>query len=445
MDLNESLAPMSTRYLARTTAGTEEIAWLDLQRLPSTRLVAINRRRIEFEYSGPAQHLLTLQSVDDVYVWAGKLHNLNRSRLSLQHIAQQISSLPLSLAIQVCRQVRAVPDHPHYTVTASLVGRRNYSRYDVADAIRDGLWSHYDWTFVENKAGAPPPEIDLRVLIEGGEGHVGLRLGRRPLHRRTYKVRNRPGSLKPTVAYCMALLAGTQPGHTVLDPMCGVGTIPIEAAMAFDARAVWGLDISVAAIRDATRNAQEARSDTRFVTGDATRLPFSDGCVDCIVCNLPWGKQVQTQHSLRETYTAAVAEFSRVLQPKGRAVLLTDRTGLLLQRAERQTDLHLVFARQISLFGSHPTICVLAKSTDAPDVLQPFQGAEPLTQEMNKLAHKSAVKNLRHPNFRIRLHAVQVCARLGDPNVVPKLRHLLDDEDGRVRQSAAKALIRAWG
>jgi tRNA (guanine6-N2)-methyltransferase len=440
MGLNETSASALPRYLARTTAGTEEIAWLDLQRLPSARLVALGRRRIEFEYSGSVQHLLTLQSVDDVYVWVGRLRDLNRSRLSLRRIAQQITSLPLSAAVQVCRQVRTVSDRPSFAVTASLVGRRNYSRYDVADAIRDGLGPHCDWTFVENKAGALPTEIDLRILIEGQEGHVGVRLGKSPLHRRAYKVRNRPGSLKPPVAYCLVLLAGIRPGETVLDPMCGVGTIPIEAATAFDAGSVWGLDNDAATVYDALRNAHQAEADVRFLNGDATQLPFSDGCVDGIVCNLPWGKQAQTQRSLRETYASALAEFSRVLRQKGRAVLLTDRTGLLLQRVERQPDLHLAFARQISLFGSHPTICVLTRSRDAPDLLQPFQGAEPLAQRLNELAQRWAIENLNHSDFRIRLHAVQACARLRDPKAIPELRPLLDDEDGRVRRATAEAL-----
>lgn len=432
--------PPKVRYLVRTTAGTEELAWLDIQRLPSTRHVATGRRRVEFEYSGAPEGLLALRSVDDVYVSAGRLQNLDRSRLSLQHIAQQISALPLSAAIQVCQRARFISKHPSYAVTASLLGQRNYSRYDVAEAIRDGLRSHYDWTYVDHRTNTLPADLDLRVLIEGDEGYVGFRLGQRPLHRRPYKVRNRPGSLKPPVAYLMALLARVQSGDAVFDPMCGVGTIPIETATAFDAGTVWGLDIDAAAIRDAVCNAQEVEARARFMTGDVARLPLPDDGLDCIVCNLPWGRQTHVGTSLRRTYAAAVGGFSRVLRPEGRAVLLTDRTGLLLQNAASWTDLHLTFARQISLFGSHPTICLLTKRPGAPDLLHPFQDTEPLAQGLNELVHQFAVENLSHPDFRIRLHAIRTCARSQDPQVLPSLQQLLDDEDGRIRRAALTAL-----
>lgn len=38
--------------------------------------------------------------------------------------------------------------------------------------------------------------------------------------------------LRPSLAYLLTRVARVQPGDTVVDPMCGTGTIPIEAALA---------------------------------------------------------------------------------------------------------------------------------------------------------------------------------------------------------------------
>lgn len=59
-----------------------------------------------------------------------------------------------------------------------------------------------------------------------------LRVGDLPLHRRAYKQHTVAGTLHPPLAAAMAALADIRPGHTVLAPCRGSGTLPIEAALA---------------------------------------------------------------------------------------------------------------------------------------------------------------------------------------------------------------------
>lgn len=40
-------------------------------------------------------------------------------------------------------------------------------------------------------------------------------------------------AMRPTIAHCLVRMANPQPGDIVLDPCCGVGTIPIEGASAY--------------------------------------------------------------------------------------------------------------------------------------------------------------------------------------------------------------------
>jgi 23S rRNA G2445 N2-methylase RlmL len=256
--------------------------------------------------------------------------------------------------------VRPIPKRPHYTITASLLGGRNYTRYEVAAVLQEA-WSRYGWHYVENAPNHAPVDLDIRVLIEQDWLLVGIRLGEIPLHRRPYKLHSLPGSLKPPVAYCLCLLADIQTGQTVLDPMCGAGTIAIEAA-ALGASHILAADLNPEAVLSARNNIANAGVHANVLLSDARKLPFADSSIDHIVSNLPWGKQVSTTSDLDETYAALVLEFARVLPIGGRCVLLTDRGDLLLPPVESSRCFHVRETNQISLYGSHPRVYIIDRS-----------------------------------------------------------------------------------
>lgn len=51
-----------------------------------------------------------------------------------------------------------------------------------------------------------------------------------PLHRRGYRLDGRKAPLREDLAHALLLASGWRPGTALLDPFCGSGTIPIEAA-----------------------------------------------------------------------------------------------------------------------------------------------------------------------------------------------------------------------
>lgn len=352
---------MARRYFSRAIAGTEDIVWQDINRQLRAELVTLEWRRIEFSFDGDPQRLLALRSVDDIYILVGKLVNIGKHRHSLDGITEQISGLSFSDAVDACRQIRTMPDRPNYSITATLLGNRNYSRYEVAKAVQDGLAAQYSWNHIERAENNVLPDIDVRVLLEYGDGIVGVRLNAYPLHRREYKILNLPGSLRPPLAYIMCLLSEVKPNHIVLDPMCGVGTIPIEASQGFPARMVMGLDINKDAITYSLANSNRARCRAYFQVGDVTQLPYANNSIDRIITNMPWGRQVNGSIRLSDLYPTALGEFARVINVEGLVVLLTDRTDFVLKSLETHLALRQIAAKQISLFGSHPKIHILAK------------------------------------------------------------------------------------
>ena len=269
-------------YFARVTAGLERLVWQDIERRCNARLMSFGHRRIDFAYGGTPATLLDLRGVDDIYVHAARLTGLDHTRASLARLTEKIAPLDLLPALEVCAAVRPISTAPTYRVTASHLGRRNYSRYDVEGAVAAALTGNLPWRFVLNDAEEQEPELDLRVLLEDDWALLGLRLGELPLHRRAYKVASRPGSLKPPVAYCLGLLAALAPSDVVLDPACGAGTILVEAAalvssltgLALPADCVYFGEISLsAAVRPVAHAIQRLK--------EAEKLGFGQAVLPC--------------------------------------------------------------------------------------------------------------------------------------------------------------------
>lgn len=375
------------QYIARTTAGLEEITWLDISDQIEAEQSFLGHRQIHFYYGGHPKRLLYLRSLDDIYIYLSTLQQIDHTRASLAKIRRQIAQLNFDEALRPIQRVRPLAKSPLFHVTASYLGKRNYSRYDIRDAVRAGLAQNYSWTFTEEAGQAA---IDVRVLVEATKAVVGIRLGASPLHRRSYKVCNLPGSLKPSVAYCLGLLATIQPGDTVVDPMCGAGTIGLEVAHTLDEGLVMNSDLSEEAIRCGQRN--WAKSDThlepQFYLADAANLPVPANFSGKIITNLPWGRQVEVNRELDRLYRLTLKEIHRVLRSGGRAVLLTDQAELLAKARESLAGIRLVFAKQISLYGAYPTIHVLHKG---PLPAERFPTTSPLGRKLNELVKREGV------------------------------------------------------
>ncbi len=121
---------------------------------------------------------------------------------------------------------------------------------------------------------------------------------------------------------------------TVLDPMCGAGTILAESIDVARKRGkggrvrVIGGDIDPNAVFVTSQNLQKV-GPIDLARWDATALPLETASVDRIVSNPPFGKQLSSIDQIGPLYEAAAAEWDRVLKPGGRAVFLAmEQEGL---------------------------------------------------------------------------------------------------------------------
>ncbi len=102
--------------------------------------------------------------------------------------------------------------------------------------------------------------------------------------------------------------AGVLTGEDVLDVACGTGSAAIRAAQS-GARVV-GLDLTPPLFDAGRREAAQAGTDVRWVSGDAAALPFSDGSFDVVL------SAFGAAFAPRQRATAR--ELARVLRGGGR-------------------------------------------------------------------------------------------------------------------------------
>jgi putative N6-adenine-specific DNA methylase len=117
--------------------------------------------------------------------------------------------------------VEPVIHSPHY---------RN-SMY-VAQRVKDAVVDHFrDKTGMRPSVDKVNPDIRLNIRISGIQCVISLDSSGESLHKRGYRVRQGVAVLNEVLAAGMILLTGWQGDTPFIDPMCGSGTLPLEAAL----------------------------------------------------------------------------------------------------------------------------------------------------------------------------------------------------------------------
>ncbi|GAB3000011.1 methyltransferase domain-containing protein [Saccharothrix stipae] len=408
----------AVRLVARTVRGVEGVVAAEVRRRGLGRVERIGHREVCFRCADPGPGVLALRTADDVFLVAAEVAGVGRAKAGLRRLAEAAGDVPVSSLLGVRERCGGGVVGAGVDVSASFLGRRNYSRYDVEDAVGVPLASVSGGVYRSRRAGRVPAAggSSWRVTIVDDRALLALRVADRPLHRRGYRVASRPGSLHPPLA--AAMLAGVRPGSTVLDPFCGTGTIPIEAALvawpvapvihnlhivagdrdraalasalinadrAAMARAIptatrlgehrrkmYGNTVTTPRLKtsgapkppptahhpDAIRYPTTDPLPITWATADAAHLPLADDTIDLVVTNPPWSRQVPPTGTLARDPSRLWHELRRVLRPDGRALLLLPDADEHIAAAARE-GLDVVRRRSVSLSGTHPEVVEL--------------------------------------------------------------------------------------
>ena len=229
------------------------------------------------------------------------------------------------------------------TVYGETFRNSRFVTYRVKDAIAD--W----WT---EKTGKRPnvrvtePDLRINVHIANERVTVSLDSSGESLHKRGYRVANTEAPINEALAAGMLLLAGWRGQSDFYDPMCGSGTLPIEAALiarniapgvfrkafAFErwldfdaglwsdiynddsrerefAHHIYGSDASFYAIQQAQKNIKSAGvakdielKQIRLEELKPVQLPATNGERPLIMMNPPYGERLASNRDMELLY-----------------------------------------------------------------------------------------------------------------------------------------------
>lgn len=118
------------------------------------------------------------------------------------------------------------------TLANAVLNHSQYAALKVKDAIADQFRSR---TGKRPDVDAHSPDIRINLHVEGTAAALALDLSGESLHRRGYREDGGEAPLKESLAAAIVHLAGVRSGmdadSCLLDPMCGSGTLLIEAAL----------------------------------------------------------------------------------------------------------------------------------------------------------------------------------------------------------------------
>lgn len=119
-----------------------------------------------------------------------------------------------------------------FQCTHSQITHSQFGAQKTKDAICDQLRSI---TGERPSVDLERPDIRVNVYLKNDEASVSIDLSGSSLHARGYRDDQQAAPLKENLAAAILMLAGyptiLEQGGGLVDPMCGSGTIPLEAAM----------------------------------------------------------------------------------------------------------------------------------------------------------------------------------------------------------------------
>ena len=205
--------------IAKTFQGLEEILAKELTSLGAEN-VEIGKRMVSF--TGDKRML---------YLTNFALHTALR-------ILKPIKQFEAKNADEVYEEVKSIPWEEYLSVNQTFAVDANvhseefrhsmYASYKVKDAIADYFREKED---KRPSVHVKNPDITLNIHINDTQCTLSLDSSGESLHRRGYRADTGDAPLNEVLAAGMIMMTGWNGETDLIDPMCGSGTIPIEAAL----------------------------------------------------------------------------------------------------------------------------------------------------------------------------------------------------------------------
>ncbi len=368
------------KFFITTERGLENIIADDIKELGIKTWVGNRIGKIFAE--GDSEHVFLLnflgRSINKVYILIkkAKINSLNDVKEELKDINWE----------------DYIDKGQTFAVSVEKAGRKDFSSIDVARLAGDTIIERIASLRKRPKVDLRNPDVKIRLDIFKDEMLVGIDTTGPSLHMRRYRVFNHPKAVKTTIAYLMIKLSSWSENESLYDPMCGGGTIPIEAAISCRKIPIFvfrgneyafyklkflpldrveyikerllesmdrsmnctiiGSDINEEYIKGAIKNAEKAKVlDTiKFFTANIFHLEFQS-IFDKIVLNPPYFVK---NLSMFDFYRKLLLKLLRMIREGGKIVLLTPKIRIMLKILDElklKYELHSFYRQRLTKNG----------------------------------------------------------------------------------------------
>ncbi len=309
-----------------TMPGLETLAFSEIRaRIPDAELIKFTRGIAIFHARTSPRDLLRLRTTEDVFATVAHITGLGNSEGALRVIHSAVAHADIAAAVAQWRASHKERRPQSWRVVSQMQGTHDFRRVDAGQAVSAALRKMLPRSM---RLVSDDADLEFWLSLGGAEAFVGLRLSDATMRHRTYKREHIPASLRPTVAAAMGWLSHPTPDDSVLDPLCGAGTLIIERARLAPLQRATGGDSRKEVVDIAERNAQAAAVSAGWHVWDARSLPLDAASETRVITNLPFGKQIGSRQANEGLYGALAREFGRVLAPDGVMVALTSEDQL---------------------------------------------------------------------------------------------------------------------
>ena len=211
---------MMCRYIATAAFGLEAVVKREVEGLGFSDISVLDGR---VDFSGGleavAEANLWLRSADRVLLNMGCF-----TALSFDELFERTKAMPWA---------DWIPQNGKFTVLAKSVKSKLFSLSDIQSIVKKAVVEKLRQSYPVERFPEDGPEytIQAALLRDVATLTIDTTGARQGLHKRGYRAMSAAAPLKETMAAALILLSYWKPGRIFLDPCCGSGTLPIEAAL----------------------------------------------------------------------------------------------------------------------------------------------------------------------------------------------------------------------
>ncbi len=320
---------MKLELIATATFGLEAVVKREIQNL-GYKILKTEDGKVTYlgDERAIVRSNLWLRSADRILLKMGEF-----TALTFEELFQQVKGISWE---------ELIPPDGKFTVTGTSVKSQLHSVPSCQSITKKAIVERLRDCYGIDRFEETGAEYTVKVTLLKDRATITVDTSGTGLHKRGYRTADVAAPIKETLAAAMVQLTFWKAGRLLVDPCCGSGTIPIEAAMIgrniapglsreFAAEgwelipeSIWkeerqaayrsvdyeaelriqGSDISKKAIRAARENAIEAGVDDciDFHIMDISELEPGEETNGIIIANPPYGERIGDEKAIRHIY-----------------------------------------------------------------------------------------------------------------------------------------------